>query len=443
MHVTHLARLDLDMQASSFATPPAPSPRRWTPQRVIAATVTVLLVAAGFYLLYQFSNVLFVLFVAAVLATAMRPAVLWLERYHIPQWLGILIMFTLIGLLTAGVIAAMAPILVTQGTQLFESLPQYYTGALDALRSINNPLIRSLVNQLPQQLNFATPATAPATDPAAAVSEGVTIVRAVGWSLFGVVATALITYFWILDREQIVRAGLLLVPLERRGAARELWDTLEEKVGAFIRGQALLCLSIGVLTGIAFFLIGVPNTLLLAVLAGIFEAIPYLGPILTALLAVVVTLAQSPEKIWWVLGACLVIQQVENALLVPRIMDRAVGINAVVTLLAIAAFGTLLGIGGAIMAIPLAVVIQVLFDRFVESVQNAPPAEIVGRDQVAVLRYYAQDLSQDIRDRIREREAEGSEDLPEEDLEAVVGEIDQLLQTLNVASANGPEVTSA
>jgi hypothetical protein len=125
--------------------------------------------------------------------------------------------------------------------------------------------------------------------------------------------------------------------------------------------------------------------------------------------------------------------------LVPRIMDRTVGVNAVVTLLAIAAFGTLLGVGGAIMAIPLAVIVQVLFDRLLLSVAAQPGIEIVGRDQLAVLRYQAQDLAQDLRDRIRSVESDTEEELIEEELEAVVGDLDQLLQDMSPPRPSSPE----
>ena len=252
--------------------------------------------------------------------------------------------------------------------------------------------------------------------------------------MFGAIAVTLITFFWIVDRERIVRAGLLVVPVDRREFARDLWDTLEDKVGAFIRGQALLCLSIGILSGIAFFAIGLPNALLLAVLAGVLEAVPYIGPIATAVFAVVLTLAQAPDKIVWVLGACLVIQQLENAVLVPRIMDRAVGVNAVVTLLSIAAFGTLLGIGGAIMAIPLAVILQVLVDRFLFSTETEPVQEIEGRDQVSLLRYQAQDLARDLRERIKEYGGERDDLLIEEQIEALVGELDEILESMRTPS---------
>jgi predicted PurR-regulated permease PerM len=407
---------------------------------VIVATLLVALVVAGFYLLYLFSNVLFVLFVAIVFATALRPAVLWLERRGIPQPLGTLLLYLTLGLLTAGVLALAAPLLVTQVTGLSQEVPQYYSSFRGWISETRIPLLRSFASQLPAQFPMSmTQASASGTEQVSVVTQAISYIRALGWSIFGAVAIGLIAFFWIVDREQIIRAGLLAVPVDRRDGALEIYSTLEEKVGAFVRGQALLCLSIGVLSAAAFLLIGLPNALLLGVLAGILEAVPYIGPIATAVLAVALTLAQSPEKIWWVVGACVLIQQIENAVLVPRIMDRTVGVNAVVTLLAIAAFGTLLGVGGAIMAIPLAVIVQVLFDRLLLSVAAQPGIEIVGRDQVAVLRYQAQDLAQDLRDRIRSAESDTEEELIEEELEAVIGDLDQLLQDMSPARASSPE----
>ena len=431
------------MQVSPLPTPAGGRERRWYPRRVIIATLIVVLVAVAFYLLYLFSNVLFVLFVAAVLATAIRPAVLWLERFGIGVRLGTVLMFLLISAITAGILALLAPLLLNQVSALATEIPEYYASFRDWISSTTIPLLRSLAFQIPAELPFSATQPATSTEPVDAIATFVSYLRALGWSLFGAVAIVLITFFWIVDREQIVRAGLLVVPIDRRPGAREIWDTLEEKVGAFIRGQALLCLSIGVLSAVAFVAIGLPNALLLAVLAGILEAVPYIGPIATAVLAVSLTLAQAPEKIWWVIGACVAIQQIENAILVPRIMDRAVGVNAVVTLLAIAAFGSLLGVGGAIMAIPLAVIIQVLVERLLLNSPQELAADITGRDHVSLLRYQAQDLASDLRERIKEHDDMDDPEILEEDLEAVVGEIDTLLQAITTSNAEMPQANPA
>jgi hypothetical protein len=124
-------------------------------------------------------------------------------------------------------------------------------------------------------------------------------------------------------------------------------------------------------------------------------------------------------------------------------MDAAVGVNAIVTLLAIAAFGSLLGIVGAILAIPLAAIIQVFLDRWVLNRDPQPMAMIEGRDKAAVVRYQAQDLAQDLRERIRDRPADQDHDAAafEERIETLVGEIDQLL--VQVTTPATPQMNSA
>jgi hypothetical protein len=202
-----------------------------------------------------------------------------------------------------------------------------------------------------------------------------------------------------------------------------------------------LCVIVGVMSLVAFLLLGIPNALVLGALMGIFEALPVIGPTLGAIPAVLLTLAVAPEKTVWVIVALIAIQVVENNLLVPRIMDQSVGVNAIVSILAIAAFGLLFGIGGAILAIPLAAILQILIKRFLfelpppeDAINNTPLTAPVmmppnSRDQFGKLRLEAQELAQDIRKQARGEEtpadtaAEQIEDL----IEAIAVDLDKLL----------------
>lgn len=423
------------MQAPSVAPVPPPLLRNWTPRRVFLSTVSVVAVIVGFYLMYRFSNVLFVLFVGAVLATAMRPAVLWLERRHVPQWAGVLLIYLALALAVVGFFATLVPLLAEQGSRMVQEVPTFYQERREDLRGANSQLLRRIGNNLPEQLDFSlvagtTRQQAEATgNPDSVVSQGVGYLASLSWSLLSFIAVFLIGYFWTLDRNQIVRAGLLIVPIDGRETARALWDSAEQKVGGFVRGQALLMLSIGVLSGIAFFAVGAPSALVMAVLAGVFEAVPYIGPLIALVVAALIALAEAPDKLLWVIGASLVVQQIENSILVPRIMGRAVGVNPLVTLLGFAAFGSLLGILGALLAIPLSAIVQVFLDHWVLHREAQPLTAIEGRDKTALVRYQAQDLAQDLRERIRAREggADDDEDSFEERIEAIVGDIDRLL----------------
>ncbi len=416
------------MQANPTPTAPA---QDWSARRFVLATLVIVLVAAGFYLLWRFTTIFFIVFVAAVFATALRPAVLWLEKKGLPQRLGIVTMYLALLLVVAGVLGLLVPLLVEQGGGLVKTLPSYYTDLRAQMVGSSSLIVSRLGLRLPASLDAFRSSAAPADD-STVLAQVFAVLQGTSWALFGTLSVLLIAFFWILDRDQILKSVQLMTRIDHRPQAAVLWEEIESKVGGYIRGTAVLCLSIGVISGIAYVVIGVPSAIVLAVLAGILEAIPYVGPFLTAAIAVVVTLSQAPDKIWWVIGACVVIQQIENAVLVPRIMDKAVGVNAIVTLLAIAAFGSLLGVLGAIMAIPLAAVIQVLLDYWVLN-HDAPPPVIEGRDKVALLRYQAQDLALDLRNRIkRDDSVDGPEldDIYEERIETLVGELDQMLVQL-------------
>lgn len=140
---------------------------------------------------------------------------------------------------------------------------------------------------------------------------------------------------------------------------------METKVGFYVAGQGVLCLVIGFLSLIAYLIIGIPDPIVLALVAGILEAVPIIGPILGAVPAALIALSVDPSKLIWVIAASLVIQQLENSFLVPRIMRKAVGVNPFVTLLSFFMFSSAFGIAGSLMAIPIAAILQILLNRFV------------------------------------------------------------------------------
>jgi predicted PurR-regulated permease PerM len=224
----------------------------------------------------------------------------------------------------------------------------------------------------------------------------------------------------------------MLVPYDHRENAREITAEMQARLGAFIQGQSLLGLIIGSLSFIAYTLIGLPYTLALALVAGIMETVPVVGPILGAVPAIIVAYTVDPNKVWWVLLATAVIQILENNFLVPRVMRSAIGVNPLVTLLALSAFGSLFGILGAIVAIPLAAIIQLLLNRFVLDTALPGESSIPGRDRASVLRYEVQELTRDIRKTIREKEIapdEGADEV-EDTIEAIAADLNSALAAI-------------
>jgi len=233
---------------------------------------------------------------------------------------------------------------------------------------------------------------------------------------------------------------LLLVPKDQRESISELVSAMETKVGFYIAGQGVLCLVIGIMALVAYLLIGLPNAFVLALVAGVLEAVPMIGPLLGAIPAAVIALSIAPSKLVWVIVATLVIQQTENSVLVPRVMRKAVGVNPFVSLLAIFAFSSLFGIAGALMAIPIAAIIQLLLDRFVFYQAAMEPEVSAGRDYASRLRYEAQDLAQDLRKQARLKKG-GSDlrvkqiDQMMDEIEAITTDLDALLAQVSTSGA--------
>jgi predicted PurR-regulated permease PerM len=258
-------------------------------------------------------------------------------------------------------------------------------------------------------------------------------------AIFMAIAILLLSFHWTLDGPRLVQSLLLLVPKGRRESSRDLISSMETKVGSYVAGQGLLCLFIGVMALVAYLIIGLPNVLVLALLAGVLEAVPMIGPLLGAIPAAVIALSIAPSKLVWVIVATIVIQQVENSLLVPRVMRRTVGVNPFVSLLAIFSFSSFFGIPGALMAIPIAAMLQLLLDRFVFHPAALEPDLSAGRDLASRLRYEAQDLAQDLRRQARLKK--GGSDLRVKQTDQVMDEIEAITTDLDslLAQVRTPE----
>jgi flagellar hook-basal body complex protein FliE len=214
-----------------------------------------------------------------------------------------------------------------------------------------------------------------------------------------------IGFYWTIEVPRLERLVLSFLPVARRPQALAIWQEIEYKLGAFVRGQGLAMLIIGVASAIGYLLIGLPNVLVVAVLAGLFEAMPIIGPIVTAVLAALLAMPQGVTSVLLVIGFSTLLQQLESNVLIPRIMSHAIGISALGGLFAVLVFGTLYGFLGVFVAIPLTVVIHVLLDHLI--INPEPVAEtptFTAHPLAAVLtRLHA--VQQRLRLRSRERES--------------------------------------
>ena len=412
----------------------------WTFWQVVWATLVLAAVGLSFWLLYRFYQVIFILFVAVVIGTILRPIVLWLQQRGLPQKTGVSLVYLLLLALLCGFVLLLFPLITEQSATITAAIPGYYQSVYSWTLENPNPLTESLRAILPDALSFLDPVQQTGQEILDSAGQVLGYVATVANGFFTAVVILLLSAYWTLDGPHTIRALLLLAPKSQRESISELISAMETKVSAYLAGQGILMLVVGTMALVAYWLIGLPYVLVLAFVAGIMEAVPLIGPLLGAIPAALVALSLGPEKLIWVIVATVVIQQLENSLLVPRIMHKSVGVNPFVTLLALFAFGSLLGVAGALMAIPLAAMIQLLLDRFVFRQGVAEPEITLGRDFASRLRYEAQELAQDLRKQARLTQ-EGSDqrvrqtDQLMDEVEALANDLDMLLAQAGLSGA--------
>lgn len=414
----------------------------WTFRRVMLATIILVCVGLGFWLLYRFYLVIFILFVAIILGTVIRPIVDWLNRRGLPKPAGVLLVYVLVLALFIGFLVLLFPLIFDQGATIIKMVPDYYQDLRSWIGISPNHLITSLHSILPEVIPGFEMIIQTNPEQLASAEQALVYVATASKLVFYAIVILLLAFYWTLDGPRTIQSLILMLPKTHRENISALIKAMESKIGYFIAGQGALCLVIGVLALISYLIIGLPNALVLALVAGALEAVPMVGPTLGAIPAGMIALSISPSKLIWVIVATVIIQLLENNLLVPRIMSKAVGVNPFVSLLAIFAFSTLFGIAGALMAIPIAAIIQLLLDQFIFHPMPSEQEESAGRDFSSRLRYKAKDLVQDLQKQARIKKAGAALQVKQidkvmDEIEAIAVDLDELLAQIPPAGSHG------
>lgn len=304
-------------------------------------------------------SVLLVVYVSAILATGFAPIVRVIERqripagrsWHPPRWSAILALYLLVLALVAGVAVAVVPRLVEQGGELVTNAPALLDQLERSLgrRGFAPEALRAAVERLPDRSTVIDAALATASS----VLGGV----------LGVVTILILTFYFLVDAANIRDTAIRALPVRRRPAARAMTERIGRRVSAWLTGQLMLAALIGTSTGLVLGLLGVPYFYVLALIAAVGEFVPYAGPFLAALPGIALAASVSWSLAAWTAAFYLVQQLIENNVLVPQVMSQRVGLNPAIVLIAIMLGGALLGIPGALLAVPTAAILQVLWEE--------------------------------------------------------------------------------
>jgi predicted PurR-regulated permease PerM len=317
--------------------------------------------------LYLLRDTLLLVYVAMLIAVGLSPIVTAIERHHLavrvglPKWGAILAIYLLflgaiisIGALVLPPLARQARELVAAGPGLLHQAQQWLIQRGILGREIS---VAEAVQQAPGS----------GTDAVGAV---VGAVAGIVGGVFGVVTILIVAFYMMIDSENIVRTFVLAFPRSERARVTAACADVSAKVSAWLAGQLFLAIIIGSTAAIGLGLMGVPYFYVLALIAGIGELIPIVGPLISAVPAIAVAFSVSPAL---ALGAAIffvVQQQVENHLLVPRVMSRQVGVSPVMVIVALLMGGSLLGIIGAILAVPTAAILLVVYQKLTDTLSE-------------------------------------------------------------------------
>lgn len=326
--------------------------------------------------LYTIRNVILLLYVSGLFAVGFSPIVRLIERQRLlpvgtrrfPRWLAILVLYVFIvgSLVAIGMVVF--PPLVDQAQALWNQKDQMFDRAQRFLHE--RGLLRGEYITLEEAVERAPGAAGDAN----VVATVYGAVRGVLGGIIGFLTILIVTFYLLVDSWSIHQTFLRFFPDRHRARVDAATRDITIKVSAWLAGQLLLGIIIGSTSAIGLWLLGVPFFYVLALISAIGELIPIVGPILAAIPAVLVAGTVSYQKALAVIVFFVIQQQVENHVLVPKVMERQVGVSAIVVIVSVLIGGKLLGVAGVLLAVPSAAILQVMVMELLEMREADPRA---------------------------------------------------------------------
>jgi predicted PurR-regulated permease PerM len=363
-----LANFKLQIEAGPEVPPlPMAYPYRDLFYKAMATTAGVLVVVGVAWGLLSLMEVWMILVGALLLAATLSPAVAFLVQHRFPRLLAVSITFITVAAGVGVVFVVLIPGIMAQGQELAARLPGYASDLQDLL----------------SKLHAAHPAIPEGTQVMGFVGEQASVVLGNAfslttrfvWILVVVLSILFLALFMLLDGARLQNNLVRLVPIPQKSHIPALLHTVQERVGQYMLGVAFICGLAGVVTWAALAIMGVPYALLIGAVTTILQVVPFVGPLFGGGIAFLIGLSKSPETAVWTLVAYVVIQQVIGQFFFPLIMGRTIGMHPVWVMMAILIGGSLYGLVGAFVAIPVAITISIVLECYYVPWAEAKAAE--------------------------------------------------------------------
>jgi predicted PurR-regulated permease PerM len=326
-----------------------------TARRAAVATLVAVSIVVLALALWKIRLVIALLLLGFVVAAAMRPSVEWLHRHwRIPRGIGVLLHYLGLALVITLFLWLVVPPALSQLEQAIGKVPtttQELHHATAHSHGIRHQILAAIQKRL-QGLPSGTSVLHPA----------LTVGKTAFEVLVGVFFMFAVGAYWISERDRTIALVQSLVPRKHRRVTRDTWVLIDRKLGAFVRGELILIVFVATVLSLAFWLDELPYWLLLGSFAGVVEIVPIVGPIAAGALAIGVGLTVDWQTALGAGAAVLILRQIEDYLVVPKVLGHAVGVSPLLVLVSVTATGILLGAFYVLLAIPLASLTATLVD---------------------------------------------------------------------------------
>ena len=334
---------------------------------------------------------LFPFFLGGLLAYLLIPLIRLLERImpwrrrwpRATRFIAINVVYLVGLMLIVAFLATVIPLAVEETGHFIEGIPDLYNSARETLESLNDEYTRRVPENVRAEIQRSMEGV---SEVVVAAARGVLARTAAGVQhtlsiVIGLAIMPIFLFYLLRDQEELSESFFSILNPSLRRHVRNILAIADRTVGAYLRGQLVLGVFVGVFVFAGLMAMGIPFAVLLGIISGVTELLPVVGPILGAIPGLLVTLATSPEKFFWVLLLYVAVQQVENAVLVPRIQGQAVHLHPAVVMVVLIVGSEVAGIWGMIVAVPLAGVAKDVFRYFLNEwkiEEVAPPVDTPG-----------------------------------------------------------------
>jgi len=331
------------------------------PHTVLVSTwtiikVIIMLVILG--LLWVLRDVVAMLFVALLLSALIDPFAGWFAKHHVPRAFAVLVVYACLLAIGALVVVLLVPPLISQVQQLVTNFSDIFDGLMRTFSRF-----RDLTTQYGLGENFQSGLQVLENGLGNSFSNLFSTVTGFFGSLAAFVIVLVLTFYMVVEEDSARRLFKNLAPAEYQPFLASLFNKMQKRIGLWLRGQLILGLIIGLAVYLGLTILGVPYALLLGIIAGLLEIIPYAGPTLAAVPTLIIAFSISPLKGILTLILFIAIQEIENNVLVPKIMQKVTGLNPVISIVAMLIGIKFGGVVGALLAIPVATMVSVAIEE--------------------------------------------------------------------------------